>query len=275
MTTAPVLEGRSDPYGGINITLTIERAWDGTAFDAALASSLIAWRSAGKRGAWLTVPAALSSLVPYALARGFVYHHAECDHVVLCSWLPDPTGPSPLPTGCTHQVGVGALVVNENNEILLVREATGPAARPGLWKIPTGLVNAGEELCDAVVRECLEETGIDSIFEKVLVARHGHKMLFGKSDLFFVCLLRPRLANPPFVLQASEIAEARWCPWSDFISQAPYPSESPLWQRVYELCADSAGGVGAVDGLTHERLGVGFGRPWESSIYYNASSNAL
>ena len=36
----------------------------------------------------------------------------------------------------------------------------------------------------------LEETGIHAEFESVLAFRHGHKGLFGKSDLFFVVRMR-------------------------------------------------------------------------------------
>jgi mutator protein MutT len=55
-------------------------------------------------------------------------------------------------------VGVGALIVN-NGEIVLVRRRKEPAQ--GEWSIPGGLVNVGETLKQAVVREAFEETGLD------------------------------------------------------------------------------------------------------------------
>ena len=60
-----------------------------------------------------------------------------------CKWYAAPAdvcstrGFAPLLCGChhtsytTHTVGVGAVVVNEKNEILVVQERTGPAA--GRW----------------------------------------------------------------------------------------------------------------------------------------------
>jgi 8-oxo-dGTP pyrophosphatase MutT (NUDIX family) len=54
-----------------------------------------------------------------------------------------------------HIVSAAAIVMNENNEILLVREP-----RRG-WEMPGGQVEEGESLQDAAVRETKEESGID------------------------------------------------------------------------------------------------------------------
>lgn len=54
-----------------------------------------------------------------------------------------------------HIVSAAAIVVNENNEILLIR---GP--RRG-WQMPGGQVEEEESLQDAAVRETKEESGID------------------------------------------------------------------------------------------------------------------
>lgn len=54
-------------------------------------------------------------------------------------------------------VGVGALVVGDGR-VLLIRRGTEPSK--GQWSIPGGLVEVGESLRDAVIREALEETGL-------------------------------------------------------------------------------------------------------------------
>lgn len=38
------------------------------------------------------------------------------------------------------QVGVGAVVVNESGELLMVQERNGPLKGRGVWKMPTGEV---------------------------------------------------------------------------------------------------------------------------------------
>lgn len=54
-------------------------------------------------------------------------------------------------------VGVGAVVVHEGR-IALIQRGTEPAK--GRWSIPGGLIEVGEMLSEAVVREVQEETGL-------------------------------------------------------------------------------------------------------------------
>lgn len=54
-----------------------------------------------------------------------------------------------------HVVSAAAIVLNEKNELLLIK---GP--RRG-WEMPGGQVEEGESLTDAVIRETKEESGID------------------------------------------------------------------------------------------------------------------
>ena len=50
-----------------------------------------------------------------ACQEGFQYHHAEPSHVMMTYWLPDM--PSTLPPNASHQIGIGAFVMNDRREV--------------------------------------------------------------------------------------------------------------------------------------------------------------
>lgn len=54
-----------------------------------------------------------------------------------------------------HYVSAAAIVLNEDNEILLIK---GPERG---WEMPGGVVEEGESLTQAAIRETKEESGVD------------------------------------------------------------------------------------------------------------------
>ena len=55
----------------------------------------------------------------------------------------------------THIVSAGAIVLNDRDEVLLVKDV-----RKDAWTFPGGIIEEGEGVLDGVKREVLEETGI-------------------------------------------------------------------------------------------------------------------
>lgn len=103
------------------------------------------------------------------------------------------------------EICVGAVVVDDDR-LLLVRRGHGPAA--GEWSLPGGRVEPGETLVEAVVRELLEETGIEGVCDELVgwVERIGADHHFVILD-FSVTVLEAQAPRA-----GSDAAEAEWVP---------------------------------------------------------------
>lgn len=59
-----------------------------------------------------------------------------------------------------------AVLVEQDGRVLLVRRVNEPFR--GLWTLPAGFINGGEDPAEAAARECLEETGLNVRVTRVL-----------------------------------------------------------------------------------------------------------
>ncbi|KAG6744490.1 hypothetical protein POTOM_051122 [Populus tomentosa] len=185
----------------------------------------------GKRGVWIKVPIQLVNLVEAAVKEGFWFHHAEPKYLMLAFWIPE--GSHTLPANASHRVTIGAFVMNKKREVLVVQEKYGIFRGTGIWKLPTGTVDEGEDIRAGAIREVKEETAIDTEFVEVLAFRQSHKSFFGKSDLIFVCMLRPLSFD--IQKQESEIEDAQWMPWDDYVAQ-PFVQTHELSKQLVDIC---------------------------------------
>ena len=254
-----VLPHRLDRYNGVIIeSQYIPDSKDG--FLLLLRSSLSAWQSQGRRGVWLKLPIEKAEYIPLAVEEGFIFHHAEKNFIMMTTWLSEEE--NRMPAGATHHVGVGCVVVSPDNKMLLVQERSGPLKDTGVWKIPTGYVDPGEDIPAAACREVLEETGIEAEYVGVLCFRQAHNMLFGKSDLFFICVLKPKSST--ITHQPSEIVACEWHEPSVYLEQ-PFFKQNPIYSKINELIADSiSGGDKVIDNV---KLEIGW-RPGAQSLHF-------
>ena len=126
------------------------------------------------------------------------------------------------------EVAVGGVALRDD-ELLLVRRGHGPGA--GRWSLPGGRVEFGEDLREALVREVVEETGLEVVVEQFLgwVERIGddpEPFHFVILD-FGVHVFEPE-AEP---VAGDDAAEVRWVPVGELV-------ELPLTDGLLDFLVD-------------------------------------
>ncbi|CAI8597909.1 unnamed protein product [Vicia faba] len=223
-----LLKGIEDQHGGVIINM--EDSMNSYVFASMLEASISQWRKQGKKGVWIKLAREHSNLVAPAVEAGFEYHHAEPDHLMLVYWIPNT--PNTIPANASHRISIGAFVINTKMEVLVVQEKNGRFSGKGIWKLPTGAVNEGEDVCAAAIREVKEETGIETEFVEILAFRERHRCFFQKSEILFICMLQPRSFN--IESQVSEIEAAQWMAIDDYVAQ-PFVQENELFNFLTKV----------------------------------------
>lgn len=167
----------------------------------------------------------------------------EADHFVQ-EWL-DNVGEG-VPGYVTPKVAIGAIVGNDEGELLLVQRADS-----GIWLYPTGWADVGYSPAEVAVKEVAEETGIHCEPVGLLAVVDGQRMgfsRFGMYMLLFHCrAVGGELAGHPLETSAvgwfgpeglpDATAGAQW--WGpmafaaingDEIKTSFDPVRSPVWR---------------------------------------------
>lgn len=214
---------------------------DALAAQRVLSSSLTSWRMLGTKSAWLRLSLSRDAELFGAAERcGFIFHHARNDEAVLKQWLHD--GEDKIPPFATHQVGCAGFVLNERSELLVVKEWQDPPAGENstrnsstIWKLPGGMLNAGETFADACCREVIEETGIHTEFASLLAFWHRHNLQpWGKSDIYVVCKLNA--LTEQISADPEEISACKWMPLEEWRAH-----DHPLISHISQRCFAPAG----------------------------------
>ena len=155
-----LIDAQPDRFGGV-ITNPDALPDDPGVFKHQLQQSLDSWTAEGFKAVWLEIPNEKVALVPVAVDNGFSYHHAADSRVVLTRPLVDGAY---IPPYATHYIGVGGVVLNDADELLVVseryRRGTGPS-----YKLPGGALLPGALIVDAALPLDLEDLVSNAVSE--------------------------------------------------------------------------------------------------------------
>jgi ADP-ribose pyrophosphatase YjhB (NUDIX family) len=84
-----------------------------------------------------------------------------------------------VPGYVTPKIAVGAAVGNDRGELLLVKRADS-----GVWLYPTGWADVGYSAAEVVVKEVLEETGIEAEPLRLIAVLDGLRLGFTRVPLY-------------------------------------------------------------------------------------------
>ncbi len=120
-------------------------------------------------------------------------------------------------------IGVGAIIVERDRAVLVKR---GHAPLAGEWSIPGGLLEVGETLREAAVREALEETGLTveahdllGVFDRVMRDDAG-RVLYHYVLIDFLCRLKEGTLRA-----GCDAADAAWFTQAE-VAALPLPAET-------------------------------------------------
>jgi 8-oxo-dGTP diphosphatase len=140
-------------------------------------------------------------------------------------------------------VSVGAVVI-DGDRVLLVKRGQEPLK--GAWSLPGGVVEIGETLHAALIREVREETGLDVEIGAVVevldrISRDaGGRVEYHYVILDYVC----RVAGGSLAC-ASDAEDARWVSRGDLAQCNLTATAAAVVQRAFEMRrGDKAQGTG-------------------------------
>ncbi|UTJ06107.1 NUDIX hydrolase [Arcobacter roscoffensis] len=158
---------------------------------------------------WIYIDIKRSDFIPITTKKGFFFHSCDEDYILVVKRLKEN---AIVPTSANHTLGVGAVVINDKKELLVIKEKISTIG----FKLPGGHIDNCEMISTACVREVLEETGIHVEFESIISLGHFYPHQFHKSNLYVLCLAKP-LSFEINIQDTEEIVDAKWVKIEEYL----------------------------------------------------------
>jgi mutator protein MutT len=151
---------------------------------------------------------------------------------------PEPLEKSPRLYPSRPIVGVGAVIINDDGRVVLIKRRYEPLA--GQWSLPGGTLDVGETLEAGVAREMLEETGLEvevgpviDVFDRILLDA-DKKVRYHFVLVDYLC--RPRAGT---LAAASDVTDAVYA-YPDNLAEYKLTTKAEeiirkgvdLWRRI-------------------------------------------
>ncbi len=159
---------------------------------------------------WIYIDINKSDYISITTKRGFVFHSCNEDYILVVKRLKEN---AIIPTASNHTLGVGAVVINEENELLVIKERISSVG----YKLPGGHIDDAELITTALEREVLEETGIIVEFESIISLGHFYPHQFHKSNLYILCTAIAK-SSKINIQDSNEIIDAKWVNVDEYLN---------------------------------------------------------
>ncbi|MDD4332923.1 MAG: NUDIX hydrolase [Patescibacteria group bacterium] len=120
-----------------------------------------------------------------------------------------------------------AILFNEDGQVLTIRRTETAPSRPLHWDLPGGDLNFGEDLCDGIIREIGEETGLEVENLSVLDAISGFDDV-GEFWVTICYLARPITTN---IVLSFEHDDFKWVEPDEFQNLKASPRNKKFAER--------------------------------------------
>ncbi len=190
-----------DKYEGLTVPLQ-ELKDDIPSFEKRISSLIKLCTIKNYKLIWIYLDIKDSKFIASLQKEDFFYHTCQRNKILLVKRL---IKDAIIPTASNHTLGVGVVVINEKNELLVIKERCSNIG----FKLPGGHIDDAELIQSAVKREVKEETGIEVEFESIISLGHFYPHQFDKSNLYILCTAKA-LSNEINIEDTQEIAECKW-----------------------------------------------------------------